>query len=140
MPAACECRRVDEPRLGRPLPRAEQARIDPAKLLRYVLDPDSVQGRGKAAVFESVLGIRKRDWRYLSARILEALPAYPVSSVRPADGEKVATFGVHIPVKGLRGRDAFVITAWRIVDGTPELTSARVAKRRWQAKEGGSTL
>jgi hypothetical protein len=131
---------VDQPRLGHPLPGAEHARINPAKLLRYVLDPDSPQGRHKAAVFEAVLGIRKRDWRYLSERILEGLLEHPVSSIQPAGAEKVATFGVRIPVKGLHGRDAVVITSWRIVDGRPELTSARVAKRRWQAKEGGSTL
>jgi hypothetical protein len=34
----------DEPRVGHPLPRAEEAFIDPDKLARYSLDPGNPRG------------------------------------------------------------------------------------------------
>jgi hypothetical protein len=131
----------DEPRLGHPLPRAAQARVDPAKLVSYSLDPASPYGRHKAAVFKAVLQIERRDWAYLRDAILDALPARPVSSInRPDRPEKLTTYGVVVPVRGKNGRWGLVVTAWTIFAGRPELTSARVAKKRSQSPEDGSTI
>jgi hypothetical protein len=56
------------------LPRARDATIPTAKLVRYALDPSHVRGRHKARVFGSALAITAADWRYLHDQILEALP------------------------------------------------------------------
>jgi hypothetical protein len=119
-----------EPRVGQPLPAAGNAYIDPAKLIRYALDPDSPRGRHKAIVFERALGIGQRDWRYLRDCILDALPHEPVVTVRgPRSPDQRTTWAVHVPVTGLNGCESSVITAWKIVGQRPELTSIRVAKR-----------
>jgi hypothetical protein len=130
-----------EPRLGEPLPHADRAFIDAAKLIRYSLDPENPHGRHKAAVFKAVLQIEKSDWEYLRDAILDVLGSHPVSSVRQADRpEKLPTFGVRLPVRGKNGRWGVVITAWKIVDGRPELASARMAKRPARRPDDGSTI
>jgi hypothetical protein len=132
---------VEQPRLGEPLPRADEAIIDRRKLVNYALDPTHPRGRHKAVVFKAELAIDAENWRYLRDRILEALPDYPVSSIQlPDRPEKATTFGVVIPVTGLNGRVALVISAWRLADGRPHLTAARVAKKRVQTADDRSTL
>jgi hypothetical protein len=127
----------DEPPLGHPLPRAREAYIDPRKLRDYSLDPENPGGRHKAVVFRSALGIAKGDWRYLHGAILEALAEHRVSSVRNAWApRRLPTYGVVIPIAGLNGRTRLVITAWKMIGGRPELTSARVAKTRDQPEDG----
>ena len=50
------------------LPRANEARVEQAKLTTYVLEPDHPTGRHKAHVFRSALGIGVEDWEDLRAR------------------------------------------------------------------------
>jgi hypothetical protein len=131
----------DDPRPGEPLPRAAEARIDRAKLINYALDPTSQRGRDKAIVFRLVLGIETADWQYLSDRILDALPHHPVSSIHPPQRPRQATtYGVEVPISGLNGRRAVVLSVWRMEAGRPQLTSVRVAKKRRRTRHGGSTL
>jgi hypothetical protein len=63
--------RDEEPRVGKPLPRAGEAFVDLAKLVRYALDRSSPDGRHKARVFSSALAIRQQDAEYLRDAILE---------------------------------------------------------------------
>lgn len=131
----------DEPALGKPLPRADEAVIDPRKLTDYTLDPTNSRGRHKAEVFRVALRIERADWRYLRGAILETLPLNPVTSVRRAERPAgVTTYGVVLPVTGLNGQTRLVITTWKLVAGLPHLTGARVAKKRAQPPPDGTTL
>ncbi|HEX5470424.1 MAG TPA: hypothetical protein VFW73_00980, partial [Lacipirellulaceae bacterium] len=51
------------------LPNGAQALIDPQKLMGYSLDPDHDEGRHKAHLFESLLGINAQN----AEALLEAL-------------------------------------------------------------------
>jgi S-formylglutathione hydrolase FrmB len=125
--------------VGEPLPRARDAVIPPEKLARYALAPTSVGGRDKAFVFERVLGIGQYDWEYLRDQIQDALPHHPVSAVRqPKRPEQETTWKVLVPVTGLNGNVALVVTAWRLVDGRPRLASTRVADRQSERPAGGT--
>jgi len=132
----------ERPRVGEPLPGADRARIDPAKLLRYVLDPDSPVGRNKAIVFERALGIGKDDWEYLRDSILAELPRQAVYLERPPKrADERTTWGVLVPIRGLGhqvGRELLVTTAWEIVDDRPELKTALVASQRMQRETKGN--
>lgn len=130
-----------EPRIGEPLPRADEAYIDPKKLVAYALDRSSEKGRHKAVVFERALGIDKRHWRYLRDEILRLLPLFTVTGTRPAKTpEDVTTWEVLIPVLGTNGRTLRVVTGWRVDTGRPELTTARVLPKHRQPPELRSTL
>jgi hypothetical protein len=131
----------EEPAIGRALPRADEAVIDPAKLVDYALDPTHPRGRHKAVVFNLALGIQQRDWAYLRDRILEALPHHPVSGVRrPERPHQRTTWEVLVPVRGLNGRVLLVVTAWWMVAGRPELESTRVVRKRHQPDGKRTTL
>jgi hypothetical protein len=128
-----------EPRIGEVLPRASEALVPRAKLVKYALDPHHPKGRHKAAVFRSVLDIEQAQWRELRAQIIAGLPVHPVSSDR-SDQPEHATWGVVMPITGLNGRTAPVVTTWRMVDGVPWLVSAFVSKKHTRAHSGGLTL
>jgi len=135
--AAAVADEPDVPRVGEPLPNADAANIDKAKLVSYGLDPDHPVGTHKATVFARALGIEIDQWAYLRDRILEELPRHPVSGSRPPRSEhEVFTWEVLlIPVNGLgaqAGRALKVITAWEIVHGRPDLVTLRVAPENRQ--------
>jgi hypothetical protein len=130
-----------EPIIARPLPRANEAVIDPAKLVRYALDPTSADGRHKAVVFKLAPGIEKDDWEYLRDRILEARPRHPVATVRhPERPEKPSTWTVPVPVLGLNGRVLVVLTVWKLTAGRPELVTTRVVHTEHLVDEEGLPL
>lgn len=130
-----------EPRIGEPLPRAQEAVIPKAKLADYALDPDNPKGRHKATVFRRALAIEQRHWEYLRDAILDALPSLPVTEIREAKGpEGRTTFRVVVPIRGLNGRTLPVLTAWKLVGGRPVLASTRVVKRRSSSQAAGSRL
>jgi len=122
--------------LGSPLPNAELAHIDSAKLRLYALDRSNPVGKHKAAVFSAALGIEQNDWHHLKESILEELPHRPVSGVRPPKRpEERYTWEVLVPVQGLRDqqhRRLLVITAWEMVDNRPQLVTLRVAPKARQ--------
>jgi hypothetical protein len=47
------------------LPNGERALIDPRKLLGYSLDPEHEEGRHKAHLFESLLGLNRQNAQLL---------------------------------------------------------------------------
>jgi hypothetical protein len=125
-----------EPQIGEPLPGAAEAVIPRAKLVDYALDPDHPRGRHKAVVFKTALGIGRLEWRQLHDQILGRLPHEPVSSWRRAHGPRPASWRVVIPITGPNGRTVRVVTAWKLVEGTPHLTSLFVSRTRGQARGG----
>ncbi len=58
--------------MGVLLPNPERAVVELVKLRDYCLDPDHEDGKHKARVFASALGIRQRDAEWLRDRLLEA--------------------------------------------------------------------
>lgn len=127
----------EQPRIGEPLPNARDAYIGSEKLADYVLDPEHPAGKHKATVFRQALDIERDDWEYLRDSILEALPHHPVTDVRePVHPPPAAsTWEVLVPIQGLgtrASRRLLVITAWEMIDGRPQLVTARVAPRNRQ--------
>lgn len=53
------------------LPNADQAYVDPNRLRQYVLNHDHPEGRHKARVFQSALGITIDDVEYLQNLLLQ---------------------------------------------------------------------
>lgn len=111
------------------LPGADRAEIPREKLCDYALCPDHPDGRHKARVFQSALGISRWDWEHLRDQIAEGVKTATVSEVR-----RRTTFGflygVPILVEGLNGETHEVVTAWIVDeeedDGAPRLTTAYV--------------
>lgn len=128
-----------QPRVGEPLPHADEAHIDPEKLVNYALDPSSERGRHKAHVFRAALGIERDDADYLMHAILDALPHHPVTAVRAPRHEREAyTWEVLVPIQGLRAqtnRRLNVVTAWELHEERPRLVTLRVASRRRQTSD-----
>jgi len=54
------------------LPNGERAFVDIAKLRDYCLNPNHDDGKHKARVFASALGLRRSDAEWLRQRLLEA--------------------------------------------------------------------
>lgn len=81
-------------------------------------------GGPKARVFASVLGLSSSDWEHLRDELLRTLPNGRVERI---DANRYATtYRVALTIHGLNGRDARVITAWRLDDGVPRLVTAYV--------------
>jgi hypothetical protein len=111
--------------LGSPLPAVERAIIERRKLESYLLDPSHGEGRHKARVFRSVLGIAAVDWRYLNDAILVGVLDAPVSAIVPTPYGSRCT--VVLPIQGLNGQRHDVVTGWLVAgDGPPRLVTAYV--------------
>jgi len=54
------------------LPNSERAQIDPRKLTAYSLDPEHDEGRHKAHLFESLLGISRHNRELLLDAVEQA--------------------------------------------------------------------
>jgi hypothetical protein len=111
--------------VGSPLPAAERAIIERRKLESYLLDPAHKEGRHKARVFLSVLGIGAADWRYLREAILAGVREAPVSAIASTPYGSRCT--IVVPIQGLNGQRHDVLTAWLVAgDGPPRLVTAYV--------------
>jgi hypothetical protein len=112
------------------LPRYEEAWIPVEKLRDYALSTESEEGRDKAVVFASALGIQREDWPYLHDQILEELPESPAILHNP-DTPWGTTWEVPVLVAGRNASVHYVTTGWiiRPEDPRPQLTTARVARR-----------
>ena len=64
------------------LPNAHRAVVDVMKLRDYCLNPRHEDGKHKARVFASALGLNETDAEWLRDRLLEAARGMPLSSVR----------------------------------------------------------
>ncbi|PZN97489.1 MAG: hypothetical protein DCF29_22455 [Alphaproteobacteria bacterium] len=106
------------------LPGGGQAVVPEGKIEAYCLSADHPEGRHKARVFASALGLTRADAPYLKRRLLEA--------AREAEAEPVGTtpFGTLYRVRFMlefRGRTALIRSGWIVgSDGVPRLTTAMV--------------
>lgn len=114
------------------LPNYRDAVMPPEKFTHYFLNPMHVahaygksSGRDKAVVFKSALGFDLSNWELLRDRILEELPFHE-AVVGKEDGYG-RRYTVTLPIKGVNGNVANVLTAWIIKPGEdhPSFTSAR---------------
>jgi hypothetical protein len=105
------------PTIGLPLPNVERAIIDRRKLEDYALDAAHEDGRHKARVFRSVLGLGSADWRYLRDAILADLPFAPVTATKPTPYGLRCT--VVVSIQGVNGHQHDVLTAWLTTASRP---------------------
>lgn len=105
-----------------PLPNDELAVVDIRKLRDYCLDPDHRQGRHKARLFASALGMTGADAEDLRRLLLWAAKTQEATLGRRDDyGQRyLVDF-----VLEWRGKQALVRSAWIVEHGTdvPRLTS-----------------
>ena len=111
-----------------PLPRAEDAIVDEAKLRDYLLSHEHPVGRAKARFFES-LGFHHSEWQLLGEALRElALHAEATPTTPSVFGQPYLVRGI---LRGPEGRSAGVVTVWMvpIEDSTPRLITAYPTRR-----------
>jgi len=107
------------------LPNCHVAVVDLRKLSEYCLNPKHEEGRHKARVFMSALGIGQRDAAWLHDRILEAVVTIE------AQEQSVSPYGRRYLVDFVVAREnltAMVRTTWIVKrnEELPRLTSCFV--------------
>ena len=107
------------------LPNAEQAFVDLAKLREYALDPAHEEGKHKARVFASALGLSRNDAEWLRDQLLVAARNFDCTSGRKTEhGQRYAIdFDVTI-----RGKTARLRSAWNVrpAENFPRLVTCYV--------------
>ena len=98
------------------LPNYHTAVIPRSKLEGYALNPAHTTGQHKARLFKSMLGFEKADWEQLATRILDELPYQ--EAVRSREDKWGKYYLVSLPIVGLNGNTALVITVWVVKTGT----------------------
>src|SRR6266516_5841 len=114
-----------------------EAELPEAKFVRYLLNPDHADGRGKAKFFSDELGIGAGDWRYLAAQLYGGLKKADLAKLKVKAWEDGygASFNCVMPVLGLNGRVAMIETNWILRPGLlPQLSTAFPAGRDDNAK------
>src|ERR1044071_9003294 len=92
------------------LPNYQNVILPREKVEKYVLDPTHPEGKHKANLFKSVLGVEQPDWDMLARIIIEQLPYYEaVVGRKDRYGQR---YNVTMPILGLNGKTADVLTAW----------------------------
>jgi hypothetical protein len=119
------------PKIGEPVPRADEAFGVREKLADYCLNPDHDDGGPKAEGFRRILGIEPADVEYLMSSLLAGLRDQRVSEVRE-NGPFGVLCEVLMPVSGLRERADRVfdvVTSWEIRDqaSPPRLVTAYIS-------------
>ena len=83
------------------LPQGDQAVVEDAKLLDYVLNPDHPIGRNHVALFEKLLGITRVNYELLKEQLLRAAASGEAGDGKPSPfGQK---FEMRFPVRGPLG-------------------------------------
>lgn len=110
-------------------PNAAIAIIDPRKLVRYCLDPNSRHGQHKARVFKAALGFDLSNYPDLIACIRDGI--LEVEAEYQGETAHGHRWRVDLPVAGPGGKGT-VRTAWICEKGkdVPRLTTAYVLGRR----------
>jgi hypothetical protein len=107
-----------------PLPNAAQAQVSEAKILGYLLNPESKQGAAKARFFVAC-GFSLTEWRLFADALKRHAHANPVARTAqdPPYGPRFAVDG---PLLCPDGRYRNVRTVWIIDDESvsPRLVSA----------------
>lgn len=104
------------------IPNAEHAVADIRKLRDYCLNPTHDEGKHKARLFATALGIKRNDAKDLRDALLQAVKTHDAKSGR-RDG-----YGQRYVVDFMlewRGKRAMIRSGWIIEHGsnTPRLTS-----------------
>jgi len=110
------------------LPNAEKAVIPTEKITNYSLDFD--KDPNKATAFKLALGYNKNNADMLIDNIYRNIPFYNAYS-RGNNGYG-ELYEVVINITGANGRNANVLTAWIVENGTdiPRLVNAYVTKKK----------
>ena len=100
------------------LPNLEHASVSREKLYEYVLNPEHPEGRHKARVFASVLGIERRHADVLAQIIIASLPR--AAAGRRQDDEYGQSWTTYHEIVGLNAKTAIITVAWKILVEEPE--------------------
>lgn len=109
---------------------ANRLSIDPRKLTDYALDPASLKGADKAAMFRQHLGFTQENFHGLLTQIQDqALDAEAVPGFEDQHGHR---FQVDLAIMGVRpGQQEMVRTGWIVKPGEDlaRLTTLYVRRR-----------
>ncbi|MBW4508684.1 MAG: hypothetical protein KME64_19545 [Scytonematopsis contorta HA4267-MV1] len=106
---------------GDPLPKAEEAEIDPRKFEEYSFNPNNPSNQGKWMAFEAVgYDVQTNQGRQAGANdVIRQLREGLINT--PAAQGQVSTYGVRFQVKvriqGFNGREGTLVTSWQIDNG-----------------------
>jgi hypothetical protein len=122
---------------GKPLPNAQEAKIDRAKFEKYSMDPNNPKNEGKWEAFEAIgYNVHNELERNVGAQDVIAQLRSQLSNA-PASAGKANPFGrgfeVMVEINGPNGKAGTLVTLWQIdVDDTiPRLISNWLKVRRW---------
>ena len=109
------------------LPGGDRAFVDDEKLIGYCLNPEHPEGRHKARVFLSVLGIDRAAWQTLKQALLRAAENETVEIAGPAEHGDLYVLDFAM---GHEGRSAMIRSVWivRKTEQFPRLVSCYVHK------------
>jgi hypothetical protein len=118
------------------MPRAGDAVVEEAKLVRYLLDPESPEGSAKAKFFKETLGIEAGEWRHLAAQLKQGLAKAPVLN-KVRSGQWGVRYEVVTNIRGLNGSLAAVLSAWQVEPNEPpRFITAHPAPKEHRSKAG----
>jgi hypothetical protein len=105
------------------IPNSLEAKIDPKKIVNYVLDKEHPVGGHKAKVFESALGFNQTNSDLLIKNIQEGVLKFP--AVKGAQDKFGQKFTIDMPIVGPNGNTAVVRTGWifDVGSNTPRLVT-----------------
>ncbi|HTV69219.1 MAG TPA: hypothetical protein VMF90_11845 [Rhizobiaceae bacterium] len=107
------------------LPFWERAQLDLAKLREYCLSPDHPEGRHKARVFRSALGIGREDSSWLREQILQQVATTEAILVRT--DHFGARYNVDLTLRRLQ-QEVVIRTSWIVAADSeiPRFVTCRV--------------
>ncbi|MFA6408344.1 MAG: DUF6883 domain-containing protein [Candidatus Paceibacterota bacterium] len=113
----------------------ERLTLQREKLVDYALNLKHPSGGHKAVLFRDLLGITDENWEYLNDQIIETLPNAKLHKTRVS--EHGIQYHALVPIVGLNGRKANVLTAWFVDQGGyARLTTLYIASKKDQEKYG----
>lgn len=89
---------------------SESIEIPPAKLTEYALNPNHIDGKHKAKVFETTLGYTLDNYQDLIDNVYRNINKFPFSQIGSNDQGKL--FRCDIAMRGPNGKTAVVRTGW----------------------------
>jgi hypothetical protein len=110
-----------------------QSELPEAKFVKYLLNANHENNKGKAKFYKEVLGIGPDDWRYLAAQFHDGLKSAKLVEVGMKNFNDTfgASFNAMLPVCGLNGRTAMIDTNWIMEPGSrPRLSTAVPATKQ----------
>ena len=99
------------------LPNAEIARVEPAKITRYLLSLDSERGRSKAEYFME-FGFNREEWQRFAEALLVHGGSHEVTRV--VEAQHGTKFTIDGALQTPDGRNPRVRTVWMIYHDSDE--------------------